>query len=546
MITASLGMLVKQWLREFLAGDYYSPQARLRVRQFRREGLSRWRVFEIAALLPLLLQVALGLFFLGLCIFTRSINDAVGRTTVPLVSGWILFFVLTIIAPAFSARCPYKITFLISALKVIRRWIRHDARRLTKWLSSWHEEPSHVESPPDRAFDSSSMTDLGQSFNRLRSCLPREEEETVISEKYDLKILLAVDAIFSNDSLINDTFRTYIWRLRICGDEAIDFVLQIMGRRLQRGRSISSSDLPLTDLRPLTKRAWIGLTGILADILHNEISQDLRTIGDENGESSRQLSPWMQDMLKIVLSDTGYTFQQSEAEILTSALVYDPLMSLQIIHESPRRVSIEDFIDVVEHSRKLFLRLPLKEVVDCLRHIGCWCARRVVGSTDTLYDILTCHLLASGEGVMDVIGVLLEGLRVEAMWRAEGDLAAERWHDWLDDALGCAIHAYGILSASGAEIGNICKIVGYLCAESESAMHHVLLLITRHLERGSGVQGLLAECMRHSSISNERESRGEHAEDGLELTLNLSTRLSSHLQQLCPASLQAPKFTRVV
>ncbi|KAJ3556450.1 hypothetical protein NM688_g2021 [Phlebia brevispora] len=66
LISASLGMLVKQWLREYLKGRYSSPQERIRVRHYRWEGLYRWRVFEIAAALPILLQIALILFFIGL------------------------------------------------------------------------------------------------------------------------------------------------------------------------------------------------------------------------------------------------------------------------------------------------------------------------------------------------------------------------------------------------------------------------------------------------------------------------------------------------
>ncbi|KAI0688465.1 hypothetical protein BC835DRAFT_1284579, partial [Cytidiella melzeri] len=69
LVSASFGILVKQWLREYLAGEYTSPQARLRIRHFRNPGLDHWKVFEIAAILPLLLQLSLGLFLIGLCFF---------------------------------------------------------------------------------------------------------------------------------------------------------------------------------------------------------------------------------------------------------------------------------------------------------------------------------------------------------------------------------------------------------------------------------------------------------------------------------------------
>ncbi|KIP02013.1 hypothetical protein PHLGIDRAFT_54537, partial [Phlebiopsis gigantea 11061_1 CR5-6] len=66
LATASLGMLVKQWLREYLAIERVSPQERLRARLYRNPAMVQWKVFEIAAILPLLLQVSLGLFFVGL------------------------------------------------------------------------------------------------------------------------------------------------------------------------------------------------------------------------------------------------------------------------------------------------------------------------------------------------------------------------------------------------------------------------------------------------------------------------------------------------
>ncbi|KAI0683949.1 hypothetical protein BC835DRAFT_1294492, partial [Cytidiella melzeri] len=108
LITASFGMLVKQWLREFLAVENPSPQARLRIRRFRYPELMQWNVFEIAAILPLLQQIALALFFIGLCYFTESVHESVGHTSLPLVAGWAFCFSIFTILPIFFPRCPYK------------------------------------------------------------------------------------------------------------------------------------------------------------------------------------------------------------------------------------------------------------------------------------------------------------------------------------------------------------------------------------------------------------------------------------------------------
>ncbi|KAI0346851.1 hypothetical protein BDW22DRAFT_1313209, partial [Trametopsis cervina] len=108
LISASFGILVKQWLREYLSGDQVSPQARLRIRHFRQPGLEHWHVYGIAAALPLVLQISLALFFVGLCFFTLDADTSVGYTTIPLVGGWALLFVAATFAPSVSPRCPYK------------------------------------------------------------------------------------------------------------------------------------------------------------------------------------------------------------------------------------------------------------------------------------------------------------------------------------------------------------------------------------------------------------------------------------------------------
>ncbi|KAI0795308.1 hypothetical protein BC629DRAFT_1286934, partial [Irpex lacteus] len=108
LTTASFSILVKQWLREYLAVKNPSPLARLRLRHYRYPALEQWKVFEIAAFLPLVQQLALSLFFVGLCYFTASVHESVGYTTLPLVTGWAFCFSMITILPVFFPRCPYR------------------------------------------------------------------------------------------------------------------------------------------------------------------------------------------------------------------------------------------------------------------------------------------------------------------------------------------------------------------------------------------------------------------------------------------------------
>lgn len=112
LMTASFGITVKYWLRAFLSGEYTSPQARLRVRHFRFPTLSKWRVFEISSVLPLLIQISLALFLIGLCYFTADVHRSVGHATLALVAAWAFVFVAFAFMPIYDAACPFKTPFL--------------------------------------------------------------------------------------------------------------------------------------------------------------------------------------------------------------------------------------------------------------------------------------------------------------------------------------------------------------------------------------------------------------------------------------------------
>ena len=120
LITASLGILVKQWLREYMLHDSLSPRAEFRVRNFRYTGLVQGRVFELAALLPVLLQCALLLFFIGLARFLQDLAPVIGWVVTALIACWLVFFVLTTLAPLCWSQCPYKTPILLKPLKAGR------------------------------------------------------------------------------------------------------------------------------------------------------------------------------------------------------------------------------------------------------------------------------------------------------------------------------------------------------------------------------------------------------------------------------------------
>ena len=156
LITASLGMLVKQWLREYMAGEMISPKERCRVRHFRTQGVVRWRVFEIAAFLPMLLQLSLILFFIGMLYFIRLGDATICWAISSIVALYMLFYATTTISPVFSAQSPFKTSLLkpifSGARAVLERIKRHVARQFFR-LSNYDMPPEEHQMRKRNDFD---------------------------------------------------------------------------------------------------------------------------------------------------------------------------------------------------------------------------------------------------------------------------------------------------------------------------------------------------------------------------------------------------------
>lgn len=108
LISASIGLLVKQWLREYNTIVGLSPRPHFRLHFARHEGLVKWRVFEIAAFLPLLVQASLVLFLIGLTEYVRTLNAFVGWLVSGIIIAWLTIYVLSNVLPLLYSSCPYR------------------------------------------------------------------------------------------------------------------------------------------------------------------------------------------------------------------------------------------------------------------------------------------------------------------------------------------------------------------------------------------------------------------------------------------------------
>jgi Family of unknown function (DUF6535) len=97
LLAAFIAMLIKSWVREFdrHLSRMSIPEQRAKTREFRNQGVLLWKLPEMVALLPFLIQLSLLLFSIGLVVFLFGIsNISCGITTAILGIG-VLFYAIT-------------------------------------------------------------------------------------------------------------------------------------------------------------------------------------------------------------------------------------------------------------------------------------------------------------------------------------------------------------------------------------------------------------------------------------------------------------------
>ena len=120
LLTASFGIFIKQWVHAYMSLENRSPIIQLRIRFFRDDGLATFKVWEIAAILPILLQIAFFLFLIGFAEFILQTNPTVGWIAIAMMIVWLAAIVLTTIIPLFSSQCPYKSPLWVTIVRQIR------------------------------------------------------------------------------------------------------------------------------------------------------------------------------------------------------------------------------------------------------------------------------------------------------------------------------------------------------------------------------------------------------------------------------------------
>ena len=109
LVTALFALLVKQWLRRYMSWTAVTrPRDSVALRQFRYDALSRWQVFRTIGTLPLLIQIAVILFLVGVVDLLWSLNTVVAAVVTIVITVSLSMAIGSAILPSFMPNCPYR------------------------------------------------------------------------------------------------------------------------------------------------------------------------------------------------------------------------------------------------------------------------------------------------------------------------------------------------------------------------------------------------------------------------------------------------------
>lgn len=122
LVSAFFSLTVLQWLRQLSIPRYLSTRNAARLRQWRWDALLWYQVPSIITFLPLLIQIAVVLFMIGLGLLIGPLDPTVAVTFGVFAAAGVAFFAWTTILPLWSPQIPYKSPVIPTTISVLQ-WI---------------------------------------------------------------------------------------------------------------------------------------------------------------------------------------------------------------------------------------------------------------------------------------------------------------------------------------------------------------------------------------------------------------------------------------
>ncbi|KAL1677200.1 hypothetical protein EV122DRAFT_214696, partial [Schizophyllum commune] len=213
---AFLAVLVKQWILAHASNVSGTPKDQALARQFRLLGIERWNVPLIVGLLPMLMHIALLLFFVGLSLNVLKFDSAIAGITVALTISVYVLYLGTNVLPMLDAQCPYKTPLSHYGYIAIRVLLD----KLVGWINCTVPEglPTPSTSSPraaqweeaTRRWIHSIVVPLARVLSSSTARTPRAREVMAIAHNetsLQIECLFWVHATSSNPSAINITLQ---------------------------------------------------------------------------------------------------------------------------------------------------------------------------------------------------------------------------------------------------------------------------------------------------------------------------------------------------
>ena len=137
ILAAFISMLIKSWVREFDRGlqAISIPEQRAKTREFRYLGMERWKLQEMVAVLPLLIQISLLLFAVGLVLFLFYISTPSFGVTTAIFGVGVLYYTITTTISVFVTSSPFHSPLSRTLGKVYHRFHAYFCPGLDGFLS---------------------------------------------------------------------------------------------------------------------------------------------------------------------------------------------------------------------------------------------------------------------------------------------------------------------------------------------------------------------------------------------------------------------------
>lgn len=141
LLAAFGAVMAKQWVLHYTRSTVGTLETQGRLRQQRLNGVKKYRFRYAVESLPILLQLSLILFFIGLLDYLRSLNSTVAYVVLAFSIAGVVVYVVTVFMASIDPRCPFQTPVSIFMRKICKQgkkaggWYFDRARTLltTRW-----------------------------------------------------------------------------------------------------------------------------------------------------------------------------------------------------------------------------------------------------------------------------------------------------------------------------------------------------------------------------------------------------------------------------